>query len=206
MINNVIQDQEKRPGGGPPIFVPELVVAAIGAWQGISVPKRYTLVSGWEARATPVAPGTRATAQTPEAMARQTLTLIVHPGDRQRFTAPARTVSATMVPPPAVPEQDETGRFGSLLIGWDGGLQADEELGAGFVARFELDGRGFHQVRWGGSRKLVIDARGGASFRVSLLRPMVVALLPGADIRVTPSVSLAIGVKSGPAENSSSPR
>ena len=205
VINNVIQDQEKRPGGGPPIFVPELVVAAIGAWQGISVPKRYTLVSGWEPRATPVAPGTRATARTPEAMARQTLTLIVHPGDRQRFTTPARNVSATMIPPPAVPEQDETERIGSLLIGWDGGLQADEEIGAGLIARFELDGRGFHQVRWGGSRKLVIDARGGASFRATILRPTVVALIPGADIRVTPAVSLAIGVKSGQAEGSYKP-
>ncbi|HEU4694465.1 MAG TPA: DUF6603 domain-containing protein [Vicinamibacterales bacterium] len=200
VINNVIQDQEKRPGGGPPIFVPELVVAAIGAWQGISLPKRFNVVSGWEPRATPVAPGTRAKAQTPEAMARQTFTLIVHPGDRQRFTAPARNVSATMIPPPAEPEQDETERIGSLLLGWDGGLQADEEIGAGFLARFELDGRGFHQVRWGGSRKLVIDARGGASFRVTLLRPTLVTLIPGADIRITPAVSLAIGVKSGQAE------
>ena len=101
VVVNVIRDHEKRPGGGPPIFTPELVAAALGAWQGLERPKHYTFVSGWELPATPIAPGTRAVARTPEAMAKQTLTMIRHPEGHQRFTRPAQSVSFTMIPPPA---------------------------------------------------------------------------------------------------------
>ncbi|HEY9463910.1 MAG TPA: DUF6603 domain-containing protein [Vicinamibacterales bacterium] len=201
IINHVIQDHDPRPGGGPPIFTPELMATAIGAWQGIAAPKRFTFVSGWEPKDTPQAPGTRAKARTPEAMARQTLTMIVHPADHQRYIRPARNLSATMIPPP--PAEDDEPTHGSLMIGWDGGLETEQELGAGFIARFELDARGFHQFLWGGSRN--IEARGGAAFRISVLRPTTITLIPGADIRLTPSVSLSIGVKSGTEEDSYEP-
>src|SRR5215204_2706647 len=149
VVVNVIRDHEKRPGGGPPIFTPELAAAALGAWQGLDRPKHYTFVSGWELPPTPIAPGTRAVARTPEAMAKQTLTMIRHPEQHQRFTRPAQSVSFTMIPPPppeagTTPEEESAPSHGSLLVGWNGGLEKEEDIGGGFRARFELDARGIH--------------------------------------------------------------
>jgi Family of unknown function (DUF6603) len=204
VVVNVIRDHERRPGGGPPIFTPELVAAALGAWQGLERPKHYTFVSGWELPATPIAPGTRAVARTREAMAKQTLTMIRHPDQHQRFTRPAQSVSFTMIPPPAddTTPAAENPPHGSLLVGWKGGLEKEEDIGAGFRARFELDARGIHMIPWGGP--FTIDGRGGAAFRVSILRPTVLAL-PGTDIRLTPSASLSLGVESGADEDSYRP-
>ena len=200
VVVNVIRDHEKRPGGGPPIFTPELVAAALGVWQGLERSKHYTFVSGWELPDTPISPGTRAAARTPEAMAKQTLTIIRHPDGHQRFTRPAQSVSFTMVPPP--PPQEDKPPHGSLVVGWNGGLEKEEDIGAGFRARFELDARGYHKILWGGP--FTIDGRGGAAFRVSILRPTVLTL-PGMNVRLTPSASLSLGVKSGAEENSYRP-
>jgi hypothetical protein len=200
LVNHVIQDHEPRSHGGPPIFTPELMVAALGVALGPFFPRRFTFASGWEPRGTPVAPGTRAHTRTPDSLARQTVTMLVHPGDRQRFTTPARNVSLTMIPPP--PPEEDAPPHGSLLVGWDGGLEAEENLGAVRV-RVELDGRGFHRFLWGGSRN--IEARAGGTFRITFLRPMVVGVLPGADIRLTPALSVAVGVRSGVEEDSYRP-
>jgi len=126
VVANVVEDANPRRNGGPPIFTPELLLAGIGAWQAIKAPKRFTTVSGWEPQDTPSAPGTRATARTPEAMARQTLSVMIHPGGRQRFTPPARRISLTMVPPPPPPPSAEGDKEpGSLVVGWDGGFQGE---------------------------------------------------------------------------------
>lgn len=197
----VIQDHEKRPGGVPPVFTPELAVAALGISLGQVAPPRFTFASGWEPRGTPIAPGTRAKGRTPDAMARQTVTMLVHPGDQARFAKPVRNLSLTMVPPP--PLTGDTPTDGSLIVGWDGGLEAEEEIGSGVIARIELDGRGLYQFLWGGLR--VPEGRAGGTFRWTFLRPTVLKLIPGADLRITPAVSLAIGVKAGAEEGSFEP-
>ncbi len=109
-----------------------------------------------------------------------------------------------MIPPPAedTTPAAENPPHGSLLVGWNGGLEKEEDIGAGFRARFELDARGIHTIPWGAP--FTIDGRGGAAFRVSILRPTVLTL-PGTDIRVTPSASLSLGVKSGAEEDSYRP-
>ena len=201
IVNRVIQDHEKRPSGGLPIFTPELAVAALGVWRGQVDPPRFSYVSGWEPRGTPDAPGTRNKERTPDVLARQTVSMLIHPGDRQRFERPARSISLTMIPPP--PAAGDTKTHGSLLVGWDGGLEAEEDLGGGVILRLELDGRGFHRFLWGGSRN--IEGRAGGAFRASFLRPTVLDLIPGADIRMTPSASLSIGVKAGAQEGSYEP-
>jgi hypothetical protein len=213
LVIDVIRDHETRSHGGPPVFTPELVVTALGVYLGQKlpfaehVPRGWTFASGWEPRGTPVAPGTRAHARTPDTLARQTVTWLVHPGGRQRFTAPARNVSFTLIPPPP-PGEDAP--HGSLLIGWDGGLETEEDLGGGVRVRAELDGRAFHRIYWGGRRDIEDrtsnpEARAGGTFRLTFLRPTVVRLLPGADIRVTPAVSVAVGVRSGVEEDSYRP-
>lgn len=201
IVIRVVEDHEKRPNDRLPIFTPELLTTALGVWRGQVSTPRFTFVSGWEPRATPLNPGTRALARTNEAMARQTVTMLVHPGERQRYERPARSVSMTMIPP--LPKEGTVEHDGSLLIGWDGGLETEEELGGGFRTRLELDARGFHQFNWGGERR--IEARGGGTFRITFLRPTLFNLLPGADIKLTPAASLAIGVKSGPQEDSYKP-
>jgi len=186
----VADDSDPRPNDGPPIFTPELMLTGLGVYLGMIVPKRFTFASGWEPLATPIAPGTRAKERTADATARQTLSWLVHPGDRQRFTPPMQNIALTMLPP--APPEDA---HGSLVVGWDGGLEAEEEFGAGFRIRLELDAHGFHHFSWGGSRAIV--ARAGGAFRNTFLRPTRVTLIPGADIRITPAVSVSIGFKSG---------
>jgi hypothetical protein len=193
LVINVVADRKPRPNGGPPIFTPELVLSGVGVWQGMAAPKRFTVVSGWETRATPPAPGTRATARTPEALAKQTLSVMMHPGGRQRFEPPARRLSLTMVPPPPPEEADD--EPGSLVVGWDGGLQSEAELGAGAILRFELDGLGFWEVSW--RDNFNIEGRAGATLTLTLLRPTRLDLLAGVEARFTPAVAVSIGFKSG---------
>ena len=80
-----------------------------------------------------------------------------------------------MIPPPAedTTPAAENPPHGSLLVGWNGGLEKEEDIGAGFRVRFELDARGIHTIPWGGP--FTIDGRGGAAFRVSILRPTVLS-------------------------------
>ncbi len=202
VVNNVIQDQDPRPEGGPPIITPELALTGVGVWQGLSLPRRFTFVSGWEPRATPVAPGTRATNRSADTLARQTLSLLIHPAERARFVAPAQKFSVTMLPPPE--PDDESPTYGSLLVGYDGSLEAEKEIGQGIIARIELDGRGFHEFLWGGSRGIK-GRLGAGTFRQTFLRPVRFTSVPGIEIRFTPAVSLALGVTGGPEENSFKP-
>ena len=204
-VVELIQDHAKRRAGGPPILTPELTLAAIGAWQSYVTnkdDKRFTLVSGWELRDTPVEPGTRAEGRTRESIAKQTLSLLVHPDKRARYTAPAQKLSISMLPP-LPPQGDEEGA-GSLVLGWDGGFEAQTETKGGIVARVELDGRGMHEIKWEGFP--VPDGRiGRGTFRNTYLRPIRTKLLDRLDIRITPSVSLAGGIKGGSEEDSIEP-
>ncbi len=201
VVVNVIQDRAPRPGGGPPIFTPELALTGLGVPLGLMLSRRFTTVSGWEPRVSPAAPGTRLGMRTPEALARQTLSFMVHPGGQQRFARPARKLSATLRAPPSAAESPP----GSLVIGWDGGFEWERELGSGFIARLEVDGRGTHEFAWGGFP--VPDGRlGGASLRTTLLRPIRANLAPfGLQLRLTPALSLAIGATGGPGEGSIEP-
>ena len=213
LLVNIIQDRDPRPEGEPPIFTPELTLAGLGVALGLNLPYRFTFVSGWEPRAAPLAPGTRLGVRTPEALARQTLSMMLHPGERARFAPPAQKLSVTMLPPPGPNEEppseedpnlsSEQPSPGSLLIGWDGGLETEEELGAGFRLRLELDGRGTHELLWSGIQAPK-GRLGGASARATLLRPTRLDI-PGLQIRLTPAVSMTVGVKGGPEEGSLEP-
>jgi hypothetical protein len=214
LIVNIIQDRQPRPGGGPPIFTPELALTALGVPLGLKLPRRFTLVSGWEPRAAPTAPGTRNGVRTPDVLARQTLSLMVHPEGTQRYVVPARKVSATLRPPPApgeAPPSSEDPNLtdddapGSLVIGWDGDFEWERPIGSGFTARLELGGRATHEFAWSGLP--VPQGRlGGASMRTTLLRPIRTRLgALGLELKITPALSLAIGVSGGPDEGSIEP-
>jgi hypothetical protein len=201
-IVNLVQDLEPRYNGGPAVLTPEIAVTAAGATLSLMLPKRFTFVSGWEPTSTPIAPGTRAPARTPESLARQTLTMMVHPGGRARYEAPAEKASVTFVPPVSGASEPEEAA-GSLLIGYDGGLETEARLG-GLTARVELDGRAFHRVMWGGSR--FIEGRlGRGAVRATLLAPAHLDLPAGIDLKFTPSLSIAIELKGGPEEDSFEP-
>ena len=206
VVINVIQDHEKRPGGGPPIFTPELVAAALGAWQGLERPKHYTFVSGWELPATPIAPGTRAVARTPEAMAKQTLTMIRHPEGHQRFT-PTGTERVVHDDSAAGGRHDAGGRE-SATRQPAGGMEWRAREGRGHRRRVPCAVRARcardPPVPWGGPRHDRRSRRRGVSRHRSCGRP-VLDCLPGTDIRLTPSASLSLGVKSGAEENSYRP-
>ena len=202
LVTNLVQDLEPRFNGGPAVLTPEVFQTAVGTTLSLMLPKRFTFVSGWEPVQTPLAPGTRAKGRTPEALARQTLTMIVHPDNRARYEPPAQKVSVTMVPPETSSSNAEEAA-GSLLIGYDGGLETEFSAGA-VKARFELDGRAFHRIMWGGSR--FIDGRiGRGAVRATVLFPT--RLNPGAGVQIalTPSISLALELLGGPAEGSFKP-
>lgn len=214
VIVNLIQDRPVRPSGGPPILTPELVLAGLGVCGGQGKTKHRTFVSGWEPRTTPAAPGTRNGVRTPEALARQTLSILFHPQGHARFTNPTRRISLTLRPPPSPedagvsadePNLAEENPPGSLVIGWDGELEWERKSGSGLISRLELDGQGTHEFKWGGLP--VPQGRlGGASLRTSLLRPIHADLgLAGLQLRLTPAISLAIGVTGGPEEGSIEP-
>ena len=99
LLIGIIEDHNPRREGGPPIFPPELALAVVGAVFSLKFPKRMTTVSGWEDLAIPVAPGARRGDPSPLTLARQTLSLLVHPGNRARFVAPAQRFSLTLIPP-----------------------------------------------------------------------------------------------------------
>jgi hypothetical protein len=125
-------------------------------------------------------------------MARQTLSILVHPGERQRFTQPAQKFSLTMVPPRPPAEADDDS--GSLIVGWDGGFRSEVELGGGVILRFDLDGLGFWELSWRGNPN--IEGRAGATLTTTILRPTRFDLLPGVQVRFTPAVAVAIGFTS----------
>ncbi len=168
----VIEDHDPRPiNNAPVIFSPELMLAGLGIALGsITGNRRLTFVSGWEGPARVPAPGTRNTVTTAEVLARQTMSLLIHPGATQRYQLPARKLSFTMVP---AANSVEPGR---LFAGWDGGLLFEEQLGAGLHARIETEGRGFLEQPWA-----LQTPRGAPGTRLSLklLYPMTMAPLPG---------------------------
>ena len=170
----VIEDHDPRPiNRAPVIFSPELVLAGIGIALGaIANNRRLSFVSGWEATARVPEPGTRNTVTTAEVLARQTLSLLIHPGKQQRHAGPVRKLSFTMVPAANTVEP------GRLFVAWDGGFQLDEPIGEGVHARIEATGRSFLEQPWG-----LAKPRGAAGTRLSLsLRfPMSASPLPGLD-------------------------
>jgi len=201
-IINLVQDLEPRFNGGPAVLTPEVVVAAAGVPLGLNLPKRFTFVSGWEPTPTPPEPGTRALGRTAEALARQTLTMMVHPGKRARYEAPAQKLSVTMVPPDRA-SSDAEEMAGSLLVGSDGGLETEIQSGA-VITRLELDGRLMHRVMWGGSR--FIDGRlGRGAVRATVLFPTRLDLPGGVNLAMTPAVSLALELKGAAEEGSFEP-
>jgi hypothetical protein len=201
-VINLVQDLEPRFNGGPAVLTPELVVTGAGVALSLNLPKRFTFVSGWEPTQTPLAPGTRATGRTAEALARQTLTMMMHPGGRARYEAPAQKLSATMIPPDR-DSSDAEEMAGSLLIGSDGGLETEIHSGA-VVTRLELDGRLMHRIMWGGSR--FIDGRlGRGAVRASVLLPTRLDLPAGVNLALTPSISLALELKGAAEEGSFTP-
>ena len=193
----VIEDHDPRPiNNAPVIFSPELVLAGLGIALGaIADNRRLTFVSGWEAPARVPAPGTRNTVTNAEVLARQTMSLLIHPGGQQRHVAPARKLSFTMVPAANTVEP------GRLFVAWDGGFQFDEPIGEGVHARIEATGRAFLEQPWG-----LAKPRGAAGTRLSLSFrfPMSLSPLPGLTVRLTPSVGVSFGFVGVPtAENTS---
>ena len=193
----VIEDHDPRPiNHAPVIFSPELVLAGIGIALGaIANNRRLSFVSGWEATARVAEPGTRNTVTNAEVLARQTMSLLIHPGKHQRHVGPARKLSFTMVPAANTVEP------GRLFVAWDGGFQLDEAIGKGVHARIEATGRAFLEQPWG-----LAKPRGAPGERLSLSFrfPTSLTPLPGLTVRLTPSVGVSFGFVGVPtAENSS---
>lgn len=193
----VIEDHEPRPiNRAPVIFSPELMLAgigiALGAWQNN---RRLSFVSGWEGPSRVPAPGTRNTGRSAQVLARQTLSLLIHPGKRQRYEGPARKLSFTMVPAANTVEP------GRLFVAWDGGFQLDEPIGEGIHARIEATGRSFLEQPWGPAKPL---GSAGTRLALSFRFPMSVSPLPGLKVRLTPSIGVSFGFVGVPtAENTS---
>jgi len=193
----VIEDHDPRPiGDAPVIFSPELVLAGIGIAVGaIKNSRRLNFVSGWDDVARVPEPGIRNTGLTNKVLARQTMSLLIHPGGQQRYVKPARKLSFTMVP---AADSLEPGR---LFVGWDGGLLFEEEIGDVLRARIETTGRGFLEQPWG--RKAPSGAP-GTRLSLTLLYPMSVEPLPGLVVRLTPSVGVSFGFIGVPTSETSS--
>ena len=193
----VIEDHDPRPfGKAPVIFSPELVLSGIGITLGsILKNRRLNFVSGWEDVVRVPAPGTRNTVTNNRVLARQTMSLLVHPGKQQRYVLPARKLSFTMVPAANTVEP------GRLFAGWDGGLLFEEQISDGWRARIETTGRGFLEQPWATAKP-----RGAAGTRLSLtlLYPMSVSPLPGLTVRLTPSVGVSLGFVGVPTSENTS--
>jgi hypothetical protein len=189
MIVDFVDNQPPRPNRTQPIVTPELALAGLGIYLATSdVDRRLIYVSGWDLDERMPAPGTRLDRGTPDAFARQTLSLLIHPGGTQRHKAPAQIVSLTMIQPTG------PGTHGRLLVNWKGGIQLEGEIGGGVRQRVETDSAGFVQFPWAFQ---VPDAAGtpGATMTLSFLRPTRFEPLPGIEIRITPSIALVFGLK-----------
>ena len=142
------------------------------------------------------APGTRNTVTNAEVLARQTMSLLIHPGKRQRHVGPARKLSFTMVPAANTVEP------GRLFVG----------LGRRLPAR-RADRRGRARPHRGDGpllpRAAVGDWRSRAARRARACRCRSGSRcrsspLPGLTVRLTPSVGVSFGFVGVPtAENTS---
>jgi len=191
LLVNIIDDHDPREGGGPPIFPPELMLAVIGAITSLNGPKRMTTASGWEDLAIPVGPGARRGDATPTTLSRQTLSLLVHPGGRARFEAPAQRFSLTLIAPA------DAHAPGTLFAGWDGGLQFEADIGGGFRQRVRTSGAGWLKQPWAvGSLASPPLGVPGAKNVISVRRPTRWSPVDGIEARFTPSISFALGFTS----------
>ena len=186
LVLNLVDNQSPRRNGALPMLTPELALAGLGIYLGSDANKRLTYVSGWDLEERLDTPGTRLPAKTPDSLARQTLTLLIHPGGQQRHKAPARSVSLTMVQPPNATEH------GRLFVGWQGGIQLEGDIGGGVRQRVETDSAGFIDLPWGSGS--VAAGTPGAKLIMSFLRPTRFEPLPGIELRLTPSIALAFGL------------
>ena len=197
MIVDFVDNQAPRPDRTQPIVTPELALAGVGIFLATGkhvghLDRRLIYVSGWDLDERTPAPGTRLATSTPEALARQTLSLLIHPGGTQRHRAPAQNVSLTMIQPPNATEH------GRLFLSWKGGIQLEGEIGGGVRQRVVTDSGGHIEFPW----SIKDIARGdlavgtpGATLTVTFLRPTRFEPLPGIEIKFTPSIALAFGLR-----------
>jgi hypothetical protein len=182
---DLIEDHNPRREGGPPIVTPELALAVVGAVFSLKFPKRMTTASGWEDLAIPVAPGARRGDPSPPTLARQTLSLLVHPGNRARFVAPAQRFSLTLIPPADALSP------GQLFAGWDAKFQIESGIGGGIIQRVATEGGGWLKQPWAWTLPSV--GVPGARLVMSFLRPTTWTPAEGIELRFTPSIAIALG-------------
>jgi hypothetical protein len=194
---NIVRDLDPDRTHVPQMLPSELAIATGGAvLNRILSSKRFTIVSGWEPKETPPAPGTRRSDLGNVTLARHTLSLLVHPGARARYEAPAQRFSVTFIPPqpPATPADFPPG---ALFAAWDGKLNVDGDVGGGVHQRIETSSGGWTRQPW----SLALNQPGslgvpGARTVFSFARPTTWKTGHGVDLRLTPSVGIALGFTS----------
>jgi hypothetical protein len=188
-IQHLPRDFDPREGGGPPIFPPELALAGLGAFMSLKLPKRVTTVSGFQTTRFPLIRGIRRGDDAPLTRARQTLSVLIHPGDQARYAGVAQKLSLTLfrganVSPP-----------GHVLVAWDGTFRLEGDLGGGVLQRAEVEGRAWFDQPWAfefAPQPVGIPA---ASARFSILRPTTLNF-QGVELKLTPKIELELGFHS----------
>ena len=194
---NIVRDLDPDRTHVPQMLPPELAIATGGAvLNAFLTSKRFTIVSGWEPKETPPAPGTRRADLGNVTLARHTLSLLVHPGSRARYEAPAQRFSVTLIPP-TPPTAPDAVPPGALFAAWDGKLNVEGDVGGGVHQRIETSTGGWTRQPW----SIALNQPGslgvpGAKTVFSFLRPTTLKTGHGIDLRLTPSIGIALGFTS----------
>lgn len=188
---NMIEDSDPRRTGGPPMLPPELVLAGLGGLLSLKAPKRITVASGWQTTLAPEKAGWRRGTVDAETLARQTLSIFLHPETTERFVRPAQRLSVSLVPSG---DPDEPG---SLIVAADERVQFEALAGRGFRLRIASASKGFIRQPWELRRAPSLGTP-DMKISVSVARPTTWSPVDGIAVRITPSIGIAFNISDDP--------